>query len=375
MASASNAVSEAIIRETLAQITDPTPPQDAATGVNIVETGRVQGIILRDGNVGVTLDTARLAPDSISQLQADVEESVRNIAGVLSATIVLTAEKQAKAERTAQQAEQENAAFEKPAVFRKIKHVIAVASGKGGVGKSTVAANLALAFAADGLATGLLDADIYGPSLPSLFNIVEKPDVTEEKKLLPIIRHGVATMSIGYMIPPDQAMIWRGPMVQAALLQLVNDVDWPELDVLVIDLPPGTGDIQLTLAQRFPVSGAIIVTTPHALAVADVRRALAMFEKVGTPVLGLVENMAYLQLADGQTITPFGTLDLTADPRLAAITPLAQLPLDPSLQQSILAERSIFTDPASETQEAPTRELGQAFRTLSAQIYAALLAS
>lgn len=157
-------------------------------------------------------------------------------------------------------------------------------------------------------------------------------------------------------------MIWRGPMVQAALLQLVNDVDWPELDILVIDMPPGTGDIQLTMAQRFPVDGAIIVTTPHALALADVRRAMAMFQRVNTPVLGLVENMAYMQLENGQEIAPFGTLDLANDPQLAQLVSLTRLPLDPHLQQAIAAGGTIFDNDGAEN---ANHVLSQAFQDLS----------
>ena len=185
--------------------------------------------------------------------------------------------------------------------------MIAVASGKGGVGKSTIAVNLAAALQAQGLRVGLLDADIYGPSLPQLFNVTGRPATTAEKKLIPVDCHGLYTMSIGYMVPPEQAMIWRGPMVQSALIQMLDDVDWPELDVLVLDMPPGTGDIQLTTAQRIPVNGAVVVSTPSLLAQADVRRARAMFEKTNVPGAGLVENMAFMTAPDGTRMHPFGT--------------------------------------------------------------------
>ncbi|MDD9798146.1 MAG: Mrp/NBP35 family ATP-binding protein [Alphaproteobacteria bacterium] len=187
--------------------------------------------------------------------------------------------------------------------------VIAVASGKGGVGKSTIAVNLAAALAADtqnSKTIGLLDADIYGPSTPQLLAVSEKPQVGADKKLIPIVKHKLQTMSIGYMVAPEQAMIWRGPMVQGALLQMLNDVAWPPLNILVIDLPPGTGDIQLTLAQQIPVRGALIVTTPQSLALADVRRCIAMFQKTKTPILGMVENMAWMTAPDGSKLYPFG---------------------------------------------------------------------
>jgi len=176
--------------------------------------------------------------------------------------------------------------------YEQIKNIIAVASGKGGVGKSTVAANLAAALAKGGAKVGLLDADIYGPSIPTLFGVKEKPDSPDGKHLLPIQRHGVSLMSIGFMMDDDTPVIWRGPMVTQALLQLIGDTAWPELDYLIIDLPPGTGDVQLTLAQKIPVTGAVVVTTPQELALADARKAIRMFEKVSIPVLGIIENMS-----------------------------------------------------------------------------------
>lgn len=179
-----------------------------------------------------------------------------------------------------------------PKQLPEVKHIIAVASGKGGVGKSTTAVNLALAMVAEGKRVGILDADIYGPSQPLMLGAAVRP-MAQEKKLLPVIRHGIQSMSIGYLIDEKSAMVWRGPMVSMALQQLLNDTQWDNLDYLVIDLPPGTGDIQLTLAQKIPVSGAVIVTTPQDLALLDARRACEMFRKVNVPVLGVVENMSF----------------------------------------------------------------------------------
>lgn len=173
-----------------------------------------------------------------------------------------------------------------------IKHIIAVASGKGGVGKSTTAVNLALALAADGARAGILDADIYGPSVPLMLGIHTRPEITEDRKMKPVIAHGIQSMSIGYLVDEKTAMVWRGPMVTGALQQLLNDTLWDDLDYLIIDLPPGTGDIQLTLAQKIPVQGAVIVTTPQDLALLDARRAYEMFHKVNVPVLGVIENMS-----------------------------------------------------------------------------------
>jgi ATP-binding protein involved in chromosome partitioning len=174
-----------------------------------------------------------------------------------------------------------------------VKHIIAVASGKGGVGKSTTAVNLALGLAASGVATGLLDADIYGPSMPRMLAVKDKPESVDGKMLKPIERYGLQTMSIGYIVAEDTPMIWRGPMVSSALEQMLRDVQWGELDVLVVDMPPGTGDAQLTLAQRVALSGAVIVSTPQDIALIDARKGLSMFRKVAVPVLGIVENMSY----------------------------------------------------------------------------------
>jgi ATP-binding protein involved in chromosome partitioning len=173
-----------------------------------------------------------------------------------------------------------------------VKHIIAVASGKGGVGKSTVAVNLALSLSKLGLKVGLLDADIYGPSVPRLLDITQKPETAEGKRILPIEKHGLKTMSLGFIIREDEAAIWRGPMVQSALMQFLTQVNWAPLDVLVLDMPPGTGDAQLTITQRVALTGAVIVSTPQDIALIDARKAIAMFQKVKVPILGLVENMS-----------------------------------------------------------------------------------
>jgi ATP-binding protein involved in chromosome partitioning len=173
-----------------------------------------------------------------------------------------------------------------------VKNIVAVASGKGGVGKSTTAVNLALALAAEGASVGLLDADIYGPSVPMMMGISGKPDTSDGKTMEPMRNHGVQVMSIGFLVDADQAMIWRGPMATQALEQLLRQTNWQDLDYLVVDMPPGTGDIQLTLSQRVPMTGAVIVTTPQDIALLDARKGIKMFEKVGVPILGIVENMA-----------------------------------------------------------------------------------
>lgn len=188
-------------------------------------------------------------------------------------------------------------------VLRGVKNIIAVASGKGGVGKSTVAANLALSLSAEGASVGLLDADIYGPSVPTLFGVFDAPEMKEvegRNLMVPIEKYGIKLLSIGFLMQPNQAVAWRGPMISSAVKQFMNDVDWGNLDYLVIDLPPGTGDVHLTLAQQFPITGAVIVTTPQEMALADARKAIAMFRMPGVtvPLLGIVENMSYFQPAD-----------------------------------------------------------------------------
>ncbi|MGQ0833767.1 MAG: iron-sulfur cluster carrier protein ApbC [Gammaproteobacteria bacterium] len=216
-----------------------------------------------------------------------------------------------------------------------IKNIVAVASGKGGVGKSTVAVNLALAWAAQGARVGLLDADIYGPSQPIMLGLVgQRPRAIENKRILPLENYGVRAMSVGFLIDPEQPMVWRGPMVTQALTQLLSDTEWGALDYLVVDMPPGTGDIQLTLAQRVPVAGAVIVTTPQDIALADARKGLKMFEKVSVPVLGIVENMSLHTCSNcGHTEAIFGA---GGGARMAGeygVQLLGELPLDARIRE------------------------------------------
>lgn len=320
-----SSISEQQIRDALDAVIAPGEKQ------SLIAADRIQGLVIRDGNIGFSIEVDGLAGEAVNAVKETAEAAVRAVPGVLSVTCVLTAHKAQDAPKPKNNGPHNSASTEVPKVFDRIKSVIAVASGKGGVGKSTVSVNLAVALAKQGKKVGLLDADIYGPSAPQLLNITEKPDVNSEKKLIPITRHGVATMSIGYMVSPEQAMIWRGPMVQSALIQMLEDVDWPELDVLVMDMPPGTGDIQLTMAQRIPVTGALIVTTPSSLATADVKRAVAMFEKTEIPVIGLVENMAYLDAPDGSRLHPFGEGGTELAESLG-LTHLAALPIDAAIQ-------------------------------------------
>lgn len=229
-----------------------------------------------------------------------------------------------------------NAAPPRPKPMENIENIIAIASGKGGVGKSTVAVNLALALAKEAHSVGLLDADIYGPSQPKMLGIHEKPVITQEKRFKPIHAHGLQTMSIGYLIDVETPMIWRGPMVSKALQQLIFDTDWEPLDYLIIDLPPGTGDIQLTLSQKIPVTKAIVVTTPQDIALIDARKGLEMFKKVDIPVAGIIENMSVYTCPEcGHQAHIFGK---SGGNRIAEATDtplLGSIPLDLELCQQM----------------------------------------
>jgi ATP-binding protein involved in chromosome partitioning len=256
---------------------------DPDSGKSVVEAGLVQGLVLRDGHVGFALEVPAARGRGAEPLRKAAEDAVAALPGVLSVTAVLTAHSEPAPAR--------HAPAQPSAGIEGVAAVIAVASCKGGVGKSTVAVNLALGLSKLGLKVGLLDADIYGPSVPRLLAITEKPE-SDGHKLKPIEKFGIKAMSMGFLVKEDEPMIWRGPMVQSALTQMMNDVAWAPLDVLVIDMPPGTGDAQLTIAQRLPLKGAVIVSTPQDIALIDARKGLAMFRKTQVPILGIVENMS-----------------------------------------------------------------------------------
>ena len=268
--------------EALQSVTDP------ASGKNLVEAGMVGGLVVRGDEAGFALEIGDRDPVAMEALRRAAEDALRQLPGINKTRVVLTAERSAPA---ASGPAASGPAPASPRGDSDIGAIIAVASGKGGVGKSTVAVNLALGLAATGLQVGLLDADIYGPSIPRMLNLSGKPE-SDGKKLQPKIAYGLKAMSIGLLVDVDTPMIWRGPMATSALAQMLSDVDWGALDVLVVDMPPGTGDIQLSLAQRVPLAGAVIVSTPQDIALIDARKGLAMFRKVDVPVLGLIENMS-----------------------------------------------------------------------------------
>ncbi len=293
-------VTDADVRMALGAVIDPDHGKD------IVTLGRVTGLVVRDGNVGFAIEVEAARGPRLEPLRKAAEDAVMRLPGVVSVTAVLTAERAAgtAAPRPAPapghahdhahdhaHGPAQGSEAPKPLVPG-VRHIIAVASGKGGVGKSTVAANLALALHAEGHSVGILDADIYGPSVPRMLGITGRPQSKDGKILEPMENYGIKAMSIGFLIKEDTPMIWRGPMVIGALEQMIRDVNWGTLDVLVVDMPPGTGDAQLTLAQRVPLAGAVIVSTPQDIALLDARKGLAMFRKVNVPVLGIVENMS-----------------------------------------------------------------------------------
>lgn len=273
---------------------------DALKGVSapdgasdIVSAGMVSGVqVAADGQVVFAIEVDPKAGPALEPLRQEAEKIVAALQGVRKVTAVLTAEKPAETP-----ANDPHGMSKNPPLTLPIKKIIAVASGKGGVGKSTMAAAIARALAGSGLTVGLLDADIYGPSQPKLMALEgHKPEFNDAQKIIPPESGGIKVMSIGFMVEAEKALVWRGPMVQSALYQLFRDVEWGSedapLDVLIVDMPPGTGDAQLTLAQKVPVTGAIIVSTPQDLALADARKAVEMFGAVKVPILGIIENMS-----------------------------------------------------------------------------------
>ena len=367
-------VTESAIRKVLEAVIDP------ASGRGIPESGLLGGIAIRGGHVAVTLDVDPARGTTLEPLRQACEQAVRAMPGVLSATAVMTAERPAAAPPPPQGQGHghSHAHSHGPAAKTTggggrievpgVKHIIAVASGKGGVGKSTTAVNLALGLAANGLATGLLDADIYGPSMPRMLGVTEKPESADGKMLKPIERFGLRTMSIGYIVNEDTPMIWRGPMVSSALEQMLRDVLWGELDVLVVDMPPGTGDAQLTLAQRVALAGAVIVSTPQDIALVDARKGLNMFRKVAVPVLGIVENMSYFLCPKcGERSEIFGHGGAREEAEKLGVPFLGEVPLHLDIRTTSDGGRPIVIDkPDSPHTQVYKNIAGRVWKQLSA---------
>ena len=311
------------------------------TGKDIVAAGAVSDIYEKDGKVMLSISVPSDKASRFEPIRAAAEAAVKSVPGVVKATVALTAEvAPGSAPRQAPPAHDHGHAHGHgmPAknAIPGVKSIIAVASGKGGVGKSTTAVNFALALAARGLKVGILDADIYGPSVPRLMGLTgEKPEMDENRRLVPLENYGLKVMSIGFLVDEETPMIWRAPMAVSALTQMLRESAWGDLDVLVVDMPPGTGDVQLTMAQQVPLTGAVIVSTPQDLALLDARRGVAMFQKVEVPVLGIVENMAYFVCPNcGTHHDIFGHGGAAEEARRIGVPVLGEVPLEMRIRET-----------------------------------------
>jgi len=342
-------ISEQQVLDALKSIIDPDFRKD------IVSLGFVKDVAIEGGRVGFTIELTTPACPVKEEFRRQASEAVGAINGVTEVKVNMSSNVKTSAPQGSK-------------ALPGIKNIIAVASGKGGVGKSTTAVNLAVALAQSGAQVGLLDADIYGPSIPRMMGLEgRKPGIENEKTILPLVNFGVLTMSIGYLVPAEQAVVWRGPMVAGALTQLLNDVAWGELDYLVIDMPPGTGDAQLTLSQTVPVTGSVIVTTPQDIALADARKGIAMFRKVNIPVLGIVENMSVFvcpHCGESSHVFAEGGAARLADENESRV--LAQIPLDIQIRENSDAGTPIVAAHPDSPQAAAYRELaGEVARHIS----------
>jgi len=345
-------------------------------GTALPATGKLSEIVVTDGKVFFSITVDAAAVKQWEAVRERAEAAIRALPGVASVLVALTAERAGGAggaagaaapPRRPQQmpsggAHSREGAGQGPAGIPGVESIIAVASGKGGVGKSTTAVNLALGLRDLGLKVGILDADIYGPSMPKLLAIRERPQTIGGTRLKPIVRHGMAVMSIGFLIEEETPMIWRGPMVMSALTQMLRDVEWGTLDVMVVDMPPGTGDAQLTMAQQVPLKGAVIVSTPQDLALIDARRGIAMFRRVNVPVLGIVENMSYFLYPHcGARSDIFGHGGARAEAERLGVPFLGEVPLD-----IVIREKSDAGLPVVAT--APDGPHAKCYRDIAARV-------
>ena len=314
---------------------------------------RLTGIEAVAGQTRIVLQVDPAMGARLEDLRQQVEKLAGAVPGAGQVMVVMTAEKPAAPAKTVAKAQP----------LPGVKHIVAVASGKGGVGKSTTAVNLALALVANGLRVGLLDADIYGPSIPKLLNVSGEPQVVGDKQMVPPEVHGLKMISIGLLVPAEKAAIWRGAMVQGAVVQLLRQVVWGELDVLVVDLPPGTGDAQLTLVQNVPLAGAVIVSTPQDLALIDARKGVAMFQRLNVPILGIIENMSYFCCPNCQHRSEiFAHGGARAEAEKLGVPLLAEVPLDMRLRESSDAGLPIVVS-------EPDGALAGSYRQMALQIW------
>jgi len=334
---------------------------DDKSGRNVVDLGIISGLVIKDGNVGFALEINPADANEMEITRKKCEDAVFALDGVASVSAVLTAE-QAPPARPQQQTPPPKQPAQKPEVPG-VKTIIAVASGKGGVGKSTCAVNIALGLQAQGLTVGMLDADVYGPSLPRMLGLSGKPSSEDGKKLAPKEKWGLKVMSMGFLVEEDTPMIWRGPMIMSALQQMVFDVTWGELDVLVVDMPPGTGDAQLTLAQKVPLAGAVIISTPQDIALIDARKGLNMFKKVDVPVLGIIENMSYFLCPScGERSDIFGHGGARDTAAELGVDFLGEIPLHMDIRTTSDAGTPI-------TATAPDSKHAEIYRELGRRVY------
>jgi ATP-binding protein involved in chromosome partitioning len=346
-------------------------------GVPLPATGKLSEIVATDGKVFFSITVDAGAVEEWETVRERAEHAVSALPGVQSVMVALTAERAAGAAPRPQAPSQRpraggspgGHAAPSPTGIPGIAAIIAVASGKGGVGKSTTAVNLALALRELGLKVGILDADIYGPSLPKLLGIRERPQSAGGNRLRPIERYGIQVMSIGFLIEEETPMIWRGPMVMSALTQMLREVEWGTLDVMVVDMPPGTGDAQLTMAQQVPLKGAVIVSTPQDLALIDARRGIAMFRRVNVPVLGIVENMSTFVCPHcGARSDIFGHGGARREAERLGVPFLGEVPLD-----IVIREQSDAGSPV--VSAAPDNPLAQYYRAIAERVRAGLAVS
>ncbi|ANM28763.1 hypothetical protein ABI59_02770 [Acidobacteria bacterium Mor1] len=360
-----SSLSDQQIREALGRVPFPGFDRD------VVSVGAVRDVAVDGGAVQVRLQLGPGSESVVEPLRDSITAALSALDGVESVSVSVTTPQASASSSGLRMAGQTPSAAAAggadPGLLPGVKHVIAVASGKGGVGKSTVAVNLAVSLARSGRRVGLLDADIYGPSIPLMMGVDERPRLDESgNRLIPFERHGVRMMSLGFLVEKDSAVIWRGPMVMKALDQLLRDVVWGELDVLVVDMPPGTGDAQLTMSQRVQLAGAVIVTTPQDVALADAVKGVAMFRKVDVPLLGLVENMSYFACPGcGERSDIFGHGGGKDAARRLGIPFLGEVPLHPAIRDS--GDRG---EPVAAAQ--PEGPQGQAFNRVAHEVWNSL---